>query len=284
MEQSNKVEKKNAGSKYRILNTWAVIAMVGMFLSLGWIVAAPSTGKISTVSAYTVTPTPKPVMPSNKPAAPSPAATVALNDARKAGLGKVEMGFFRSSLGSVNFVKESSNYKGQSYEIYKNSNDPGVAIKVVAVNRAVKLIVDKGLRIPNALRLYLTNEFAAQNRAFPRDETWSEVAYVVLGPAALEGGRPDAFSATGFLGESKPTITTIHEIGHILHERSLGDPFWATGSIIAGAPSTGSQVSGYANSSKKEFVAEVFAGLVLGKRWPTEVLNEYRRYSGPIVP
>jgi len=215
---------------------------------------------------------------------PTPGNAGGLTDARKKSLGSLEMSFFKSSLATDTFVKEAGNYKGQAYEIYRNSKDPDIVVKAAAVNRAVKLIIDKGLKIPVGLRFYLTNNPVAQNRAFPRDENWNAVAYVVLGPAAVKGGRPDALSASGFLGENTPTITTIHEIGHILHERSLGDAFWATGSIIAGAPTTGASVTGYANSSRKEFVAEVFAGMILGKRWPTDVLNEYRRYSGPVVP
>jgi hypothetical protein len=293
--------KANNGSKttpasfgHRIVASRALIGMVGLLLPMAWLSASPSARAVANASAFTASSTPKPMLaPKATPApkaiptptmVPTPANAGGLTEARKRSLGSLEMATFKTSLGNAAFVKETGNYKGQWYEIYKNNQDPSLAAKVAAVNRAVRLIADKGVKIPNGLRVYLTNEFAAQNRAFSRDENWKEVAYVVLGPAALEGGRADAFSASGFLGENKPTITTVHEIGHILHERSLGDAFWATGSIIAGTPSTGTSVTGYANSSKKEFVAEVFAGLILGKKWPTDVLNEYRRYSGPLVP
>lgn len=209
---------------------------------------------------------------------------VTLDDKRKRELASLEMDAFFRQTGQVKaFIQEKGNYKGQSYTIYKDSADPNLTAKVAAVHRAIKTIKDKGVNIPQDLRVYCTNAFEAQNRAFQRDANWNPVAYIILGSAALVGGRTDALSATGFDGFDKPTITTIHEIGHILHERSLGDAFWATGSIIAGKANTGSKVSGYAGQNKKEFVAEVFAGTMIGKVFPADVLAEYNQFGGPKV-
>lgn len=207
---------------------------------------------------------------------------VTLDDKRKRELGALEMDAFFRQTGQVKaFIQEKGNYKGQSYTIYKDSADPNLAAKVAAVHRAIKTIKDKGVNIPQDLRVYCTNAFEAQNRAFQRDANWNPIAYIILGSAALVGGRADALSATGFGGFDKPTITTIHEIGHILHERSLGDAFWATGSIIAGKANTGSKVSGYAGQNKKEFIAEIFAGTIIGKVFTADVLAEYNQFSGP---
>ncbi len=55
---------------------------------------------------------------------------------------------------------------------------------------------------------------------------------------------------------------------------------------VNGAP-TGAQavqVSGYAGYSKKEYVAEVFTGRVLGRIYSHAVMQEYQLYSGPPVP
>ena len=83
----------------------------------------------------------------------------------------------------------------------------------------------------------------------------------------------------------KPTITCIHEIGHILHERSAGDNYWEKGSAMtSGSPTNAGEVSGYAAQNKKEFVAEVFAGLILGKAVSGPCKAEYDSYGGPKVP
>jgi hypothetical protein len=90
--------------------------------------------------------------------------------------------------------------------------------------------------------------------------------------------------ATRANGFDKPTITCIHEIGHILNERNLGDTFWEKDSIMTGKATTGAEVSGYAAQNKKEFVAEVFAGLMLGMTFSHPCMQEYTALGGPQLP
>jgi len=192
--------------------------------------------------------------------------------------------FLRQS-GLVKVInKEPGTYKGQAYTICKDADDPNLKAKVDAVNKAVKTVIDKGVNIPPALRVYCLGAFEAQNRSYMRDEKWNQIAYITLGSKAVEAGQVSAISSSGFGGFEKPTITTIHEIGHILHERVLGDDFFAKGSMIQGKPVNGAKVSVYASGTKKEFVAEVFAGLIIGMKFPAEVMEEYKSYRGPAVP
>jgi hypothetical protein len=210
---------------------------------------------------------------------------MALDDGRKKSLASMEMGAFFNQTAQVKaFVRVQGNYNGNSYTIFKDSNDGDADAKAAAVHNAVKAIVDKGVALPTGLRVYCTKAYEAQNRAFSRGMGWDQVAYVILGPAALVGGRTDALSATGLAGKDKPTITCIHEIGHILHERSMGDAFWETGSGLSGKATNGSEVSGYAGQNKKEFVAEVFASLILGKKYSDTCMREYAALHGPAVP
>jgi len=44
------------------------------------------------------------------------------------------------------------------------------------------------------------------------------------------------------------------------------------------------QVSGYAKTGIGEFIAEVYAGLVQGKKYSKEVINLYKKYGGPLLP
>jgi len=193
---------------------------------------------------------------------------MALDDARKKSLAATEMGAFFNQTAQVKaFVRVQGNYNGNAYTIFKDSNDGDADAKAAAVHNAVKAIVDKGLALPTGLRVY-----------------WDALSYVILGSAALVGGRADALSATGLAGKNKPTITCIHEIGHILHERGAGDSFWETGSALSGKAANGSEVSGYAAQNKKEFVAEVFAGLILGKTFSPACMREYAALHGPAVP
>jgi hypothetical protein len=208
---------------------------------------------------------------------------MALDAARKKTLSSAELSTFYSQIGAVK-VFETEQYLGLC-TILKDIHDPDRGAKVTAVKTAVDKIVQKGVVPPNGLRVYCTNAYAAQNRAFHRDSGWNEVALVILGPKAVTGGRADAMSGTGLGGCNPPTITCIHEIGHILHEHRAGDAFWETGSAITAVrPTSSAEVSGYAGQNSKEFVAEVFAGKILGKAFSATVEGEYNNFSGPPVP
>ncbi len=210
-----------------------------------------------------------------------------LDAARKKSLGGMEAATFRSHTAGIVWVKEPGIYKKQWYSIFKDSADPELAVKVAAAHLAVKTIIDKGLKLPYDLRIYCTAKYEAQNRAYPRDDKWNETSMVVL-RWALDPKAPSlgSVSQMKFSGFNRPAITTIHEIGHILHERSAGDMmYFGKGStVVDGKAATAGKVSNYAGNSRKEFVAEVFAGLILGKKWPAAVLAEYNSYKGPSVP
>jgi hypothetical protein len=80
----------------------------------------------------------------------------------------------------------------------------------------------------------------------------------------------------GWLSTREPTHPIVHELGHVeMTGKVIGSPlFWR---------SAGASVSGYAQSSPHEFVAEVFAGMVHGKSYPMEVMTAYREAGGPEV-
>jgi hypothetical protein len=210
-----------------------------------------------------------------------------LSAERKSGLTVMEFGaFLRQTQGAKKGYKtEDGVCHGQQYTIFKDKDDPNASAKAKAVHKAVEKIVLKGVAIPAGLKVYCTSFYEAQNRAFSRDSAWNAVANVILGPAALVGGRADALSGTGAGGCNKPTITCIHEIGHVLHAHGAGDAFFETDSnIVAGPPVNAGEVSGYAAQNKKEFIAEVFAGLILGITYSPNCMQEYTTLSGPVVP
>ncbi len=78
---------------------------------------------------------------------------------------------------------------------------------------------------------------------------------------------------------SKVMITTIHEVGHLLHEINATDLFWK----YKGFAKTAMKVSVYAAKSWKEFVAEVFTAQVLGMPLDNDVVQEYQQLGGPAI-
>jgi hypothetical protein len=95
-------------------------------------------------------------------------------------------------------------------------------------------------------------------------------------------GRQHYLSAT--LDPAGPA-TMIHEMGHHLHRQQNPRIYWdlfATTFTEAGLR-IARQVSGYA-ARPREFVAEVFLGLMYDVRWPAEVLAMYDAMGGPRPP
>ena len=212
--------------------------------------------------------------------APLRAGQWVLTDEKKRNSGATEMVFFRSAYDTVRtWYSEPRQYKGYSYSISIPTDpiDPNAQAKVAGIDKAVKTVVDNGFALPYDLQFFCSPVEGALTQAFKRGENWAPVAYIFLGP----GGSPKALSSTaaGFNGFDTRTIRTIHEIGHIIHERQAGDTYWQSGRTINTAAS--SQVSQYGCCNEKEFVAEVFAGMMIGKRWSNEVLAEYRKWLGP---
>ncbi len=82
---------------------------------------------------------------------------------------------------------------------------------------------------------------------------------------------------------AQATATVIHELGHVLHELQNPERFWEFHDkpIPPDVAKVAIQVSHYATNSPLEFVAEVFTGGVLGKRYGKEVRDAYGSLGGP---
>jgi hypothetical protein len=206
-----------------------------------------------------------------------------LDEKKKAGLISMEFGAYMTQTGQCKgYDVEHTIYKGTAYSIYRNVDDPDGKGKAKAVHKAIERIYRNGFTLPECqIRIYCTNAYEAQNRAFHRDPAWGRVCYVILAKDAFKGGRVESISKHPPAGYDHATITCIHEIGHNLHELAAGDEaFWA-GDISRGKATTSGQVSAYAGNNKKEFVAEVFAGMNVGKKYTKEVIDEYISFNGP---
>ena len=211
---------------------------------------------------------------------------VGLSNLQKINLGTIEADDLAKAINRVeNFVPEYGNYGSQPYTIFKDASDPDIAIKVAAVHRAVKIIIDRGIRIPQPLRVYCINKNSrVLNQAWKRTINFAPAANITLVTieATVDSLSARANSFSGFDGLDKATITMIHEIGHILHERHAGEFFWTRATVgdVKSPTLTRQQISTYAAKNKKEFVAEMFTGLVLGMKFSPAFIAEYREYRG----
>jgi hypothetical protein len=75
----------------------------------------------------------------------------------------------------------------------------------------------------------------------------------------------------------------VHELGHLAHWDTRPETWgadWGTGAIATEQRALARAVSRYAAPAPGEFVAEVFAGLLLGQAYSAQILALYRLYGG----
>jgi hypothetical protein len=88
----------------------------------------------------------------------------------------------------------------------------------------------------------------------------------------------------GFRATADPRHPILHELGHLAHweaKRASWDDDW--GDRVGAArdqQAMAGRVSGRAAQSPAQFVAEVFAGLRLGEKYPVNILTLYALYGG----
>jgi hypothetical protein len=187
---------------------------------------------------------------------------------------------------------ETYTYQGTTVTFHKYGDDALADDKAKAAKLAIKTVLDtqnNAFALPQGIRFFCTSNEKAKNQVFGRDPGWNAIYYVVLGPTCTLNNRLMSISnehQEGCGPNSKGHVTCLHELGHVLHIQNMGEDFYALSSQggIFGEP-TGTnarQVSAYAFNNKKEFVAEVFAGMMIGRKYSDSVMDEYRSYKGPI--
>lgn len=196
-------------------------------------------------------------------------------------------GFLKALYSEKVYTQETYNFRGITCYIFKGTTDGGSAEKLVAFKDALTSVMDFGFVPPATLRVYCMSSGNVQNRVFTRDPGWNAIYYITLGPTTCTPSGVASISNSVHPGFTKGHVTCIHELGHVLHAARMGEDFLAVNAEggCTGAP-TGTnavQVSGYAGGAKKEYVAETFAGMVIGRTYSPAVMTEYRLYNGPEV-
>jgi len=188
-------------------------------------------------------------------------------------------------------------YDGVSYAIYRSKSDANGKTKMAGVHAAVKAVGKKGYRPGKDSRFYLLDQknFGDQQvvtEAFHFDSQFMHHQWIILGPSSVSGGSGRGL-AGGTKGVESVKRIAIHEIAHTLHSHKLGlnDYYPDTQGMKQSAISwpKGKHddillVSSYAAAGWKEFVPEVFLGLILGKTYNERIMDLYAQYGGPPVP
>jgi hypothetical protein len=204
---------------------------------------------------------------------------------------------------------------GITMQVEHNASDVNIAERLQLVRAAVAKVGAAGIKLP-PLKIHLPKygrsmKFKATDSAGSIDceipEKSSRAVFVppdfmhlsseVIGtPDMSKVKNPDTgqeeykFSSTGF--DPSGVASIVHEFGHAVHFKSAPGKYhglWGTsftGKTPSGKPASqvaNAEVSQYGNKPR-EFVAEVFLGLVYGKQYSEDVMAMYRAFGGPIPP
>lgn len=88
---------------------------------------------------------------------------------------------------------------------------------------------------------------------------------------------------TGYWATDHPDHAIWHELGHVMHYQNSPVAYEASMVLSLSERGIAGKVSGYAEDGVREFVAETFAALALGRTLPSDVLNLYQILGG-ILP
>ncbi len=183
---------------------------------------------------------------------------------------------------------------GITMNVYHSNADVNFKPRLKLFEGAIKKIQAAGFTLPSTMLIHLPKygrtidaQTLCESGSTPR-AVFNPPNFIHLSPAVV--GNP--IDTT--LGESYKNLSTeldpegpatvIHEMGHMMHYHSSPSNFY--GLHGAGFTQDGdrisAKVSGYANGAPREFVAEVFMGLVYGRTFDDEILEMYTAYGGPI--
>ena len=174
---------------------------------------------------------------------------------------------------------------GSKYTIATDGADPQLSIKKMSVHHAVKIVTDKGFKLPADTRFFLTNFPDVLNQAFHFDGAKNRVCWITLGMTAATGGSGRGVSSHPTPGFAPATKIVFHELGHTFHAHNVGrQRFFSDARFRIPNPQIGTQVSDYASkNNRKEIIAETFTGMMVGREYGGDVMQFYAANGGPRI-
>ena len=92
----------------------------------------------------------------------------------------------------------------------------------MSVHHAVKIVTDKGFKLPADTRFFLTNVGDVLNQAFHFDGAKNRVCWITRGRSATTGGSGRGVSSNPTPGRAPATEIVFHELGHTYHAHNVG--------------------------------------------------------------
>lgn len=159
------------------------------------------------------------------------------------------------------------------------------------ITSAIEKVKEKGLKVPERIILMTPN---AQNKGIKGWTTPYEDIILYNKDLKVSNGNslPDFIKNMGIKPNATDTTEGVvfHEIGHRLQKKcpnayEIWEKFTNSGHDVSLAKEVGYYaMTGDELNRGREFVAEVFAGLMSGKRYSSRVMAIYEALGGPQIP
>jgi len=168
-------------------------------------------------------------------------------------------------------------YKGNRKNVVNNINAGIFHLHKAKIPRPKKIIASKSR---SGIAGWFTR--SRPDSIFLSPSVFNKKAIDFKNNQKIKGPKGFKFSSTA---EIEHTI--VHETGHLNHW-AKNPKVYATFDGLGGVLSesqrklTIKHVSSYATTNKKEFVAEVYAGLNLGRKFPKSIMDLYKLFEGPL--
>jgi len=191
-------------------------------------------------------------------------------------------------------VISTLNYGSVTLTVHHGSRDLNLKPRLAMFKTAIKKIESAGFELPSAMTVHLPKwgrdidaATLCESKATPR-AVFNPPNFVHLSSAVV--GNP----IDSTIGEYYKNLSTeldpsgaasvVHELGHMMHFKASPSNFYSLhGTSFQGAGGNiAAKVSAYAFGAPREFVAEVFMGLVYGQNFDDEILTMYAAFGGAI--
>lgn len=183
-------------------------------------------------------------------------------------------------------------------KVIHGTRDVNLKPRLTMFKTAISKIEKAGFRLPESLVIHLPKwgrtidaTTLCDSGSTPR-AVFNPPNFVHLSPAVvgnpidrvLNSGSGDFYQNLSTELDPDGAASVVHELGHMMHFTKEPGKFFGlhgAGFNLAGG-NIAAKVSGYASGNPREFVAEVFMGLVHGLNFDDEILAMYADFGGPI--
>jgi len=196
-------------------------------------------------------------------------------------------------------VTETRDLGGISFQVTYNKSDVNFEARLEMLRQAVEKIQSAGFT-PPSLQVYLPKmgrSLSIDGECVIKEGPKKSERAVYVAPNFMhissenmfnpltdkKSGSPDEFKFSSTAFDPSGVGTIIHEFGHAMHRDHAGGKFhelYGTAfQTIEQVSLASEEVSEY-GTKPREFVAEVFLGLVYGKRYSDDVMRMYHAFGG----